>query len=342
MNTLVKFICLALVGSALLHTTSAFARLDRSIKHCIETKNVNPDKCNELCVTQMSETESKSPLKVELKYLRSECCCKYDDYWEIEEIDKFNSQLMGKLEINPHDCKKLFLSRSTKEEKKAYKTMCLYHSSRKPLTMLQLADYIEAMNYLQSIKPKSSTIKKQVNEFYMPKYTTEMQQLIEKNLDSLLDHKRNVKNPVGPPFEIEQIEKLTQLTQSLRESFKSGPVDRAFDELIISRVMISVIGAEKFYQSLNAKVPYGILRSLGGKGGVVDASQVEFEGFSCEKFIPIRDNLTNLLEASRLALISLKIKGVFDEMETHWNPMSGLIEAIKIYNNLIGARCPDA
>lgn len=70
----------------------------------------------------------------------------YDEVWPIGDEGVFKTELNHKLESKPKFCTKLIFSDATKEESKAYETMCINLSDKAPLTMLQLAEFIQSVS----------------------------------------------------------------------------------------------------------------------------------------------------------------------------------------------------
>lgn len=332
-------------------TTSGFVTPIRSVKHCIDIEELTAEECQRKCRTENLnlETNRQTKDKLESELKNGNCCCKFDDFWPIKEENdwkrwkkvRFEPAHFGdKLIVEKERCIPLLFASSRSVSVQNYKTMCKYMAKTRPLTILELYKYIKSVAYLRfNEKRNPMIVRMQVSLGNTPYFTDHSQELFEQHMNLLFDHKRDENKPTELPFEIDQIQNLQHLATHLRDEFKSKVVSRALDELVISRVMISVIDAEKTIDSMLEPDTFEALHS--NDGNSVDAAQVPMGDLrvSCKKFLQVRDALANLLNRSELALESLKTQPAFEEMSIGWRPMIKLQKSISVYDKLIQARC---
>lgn len=354
MNIATRLTILGLAIIGLANTTSGFYTKVRSIKHCTAIESPSDKNCNRLCESQLPqgwESPLNTKFTAELKPSNEgqQCCCKFDDSWPIDKEDDWYSgkndvgdlvikkQLLGEV----HQCSKVRLPLIKNDELAAYKTMCKYLEIKRPLTMLELANLIKSVSFLKSINPKRSTIREELAKNYVPNFSTEHKDLFERKLDLLLDHKRHHISPGFPPYEVDEIRKLQELTSELRQTMDIDIVHRSLDELLISRVIMSIIEADLTFNVRLRTIPYDRFLYLDDDDDDDDPNEVLYNGVSCKDFISVRDALVNLLETARSALGSLRTPSVFDEMnkQHNWVAMYNLEKSIETYTNLINEHC---
>lgn len=349
MKLLSILIISAFAAFALVHTTSGFVTPVRSIKNCVDINGAAPDTCEKVCKSQLpggwnSPLQSNFVANIEFSEEtdKKQCCCKYDALWNIPEADdwrvivsgiyeNFRTRLMGE----KHACSSLH-SFSPSSEVQAYKTMCKYKQITRPLTMLEISEYLRAGS---SLNPKSITntaIKRRLSEQHSLIFSSHIRQLFEGHLNLLLDHKRD--QPSESPFEVDQIIQLVEVANKLKGATKYFiALHRSLDELIVSRIIVSILDARKTMDELNQMFRNNSFESL-----IVNAEdplKANVVGFSCEKFVDATNVLSNLYKTTEMAFNSLSAPKGFKEMSDEWLPLQTLKNSITVYSKLIGARC---
>lgn len=336
-------------ASVSIELTSGFVTPIRSIKHCSESSRASSlQQCQSWCQTQFSyldqRRETRRKIIGQLMATSSadgniqKCCCIYDDFWQIQPQDQWITKFGERLQIKPLKSFQLPFENYSKNIK-AYNTMCKYLYYNNPLTMLELKIFIDLVIQVREAFSSNPIISRKLNHRLVPTFHANSSQVFKSLVDKLYDQKRTLDQPKGPPFEVDQIEQIQEVTEILRYTFQSNLVDRALDELIISRVMINILEAKKMYVEINASIPDETFELLTGFGRTRNPKHFMVENFNCEKFSSDRDVLKTLLNASKRALGTLRVQFAYNTMSFEWEPMKKLQKSILVYDKLIFAYC---
>lgn len=340
MNPLAKFVCAFLVASTFAQTTSGFYTPIRTVEYCNEIgDDIARSSCDSICIGKFSkvletrkETKNKLQSLIILKEGKRNCCCRFDDFWEISPENDWNTSLKKIFKV-----KWIFvhpLPLQLREDKKlAYNAMRHYLGLSRPMTMLELEKLLEAVAYLRRVGSRHYTVNLELRHKYVENIGANSYSTFGSYIGSLIDHPSESEQPAEIASYVDELNKIKQNSKELREAIKSYVVDKALDELVVSKVMTNVINANKKLELLNKTIPEKTFEKLILGQNPFDWNVTQFDNL--DDFSKTRGDLIKLQTSIEKALNSLSVADVYVTMSNQWKHMIRLNNTIKAYTNLL-------
>lgn len=320
---------------------------ERCHKYCKQTYVNSSERLQEI-----NESKLVSRIVEKRGQNHPSCCCRFDDYWPSLALSESwaPKERLLREEAGPYvpfKCNALILTfRISTRTRDSYRQLCYYMALKRPLSMLELGQFLRSATYLNLVKPKHASITQALNQKHVKFIPSNGTKLWLKAFKKpLLDKYRMLNSFEGFQFEASELRKINYMTGSLRKELKSPLVNRAFDEYVVSYALANLAAAS--LTAINLNNQYNITDEI--LSGGYDKYNVFDEQSSIEAFVrdPINcEQLNNMIRKLRLFLDDIRIamrdlfeKGLFEHTVRNFAPAKVIIKSQRIYEKLAQVNC---
>lgn len=291
-----------------------------------------------LSYLQQAEPPSQAPTR---------CCCVFNTPWpsflKAEWIGRKPGewhQIKGRVDCLP----RVMSIRLTHLTKQHYNTMCQYLSRREPLTMIEALNFAKSASYLNYMKPKHPVILRTLHR----KDVKRVDKVAVAEIDAamshdLLDSFISLEEFGGYQLATDKLKSLVQTKKSMEKALKSRMIAEAFDEYVISYVILDVIAAVAHIEKVNKEqlsIPIGLLQGNYDKyDGRNKHLYFTMKDINCKQLNATKIRLSVYLNAVESLLATLYEKLIFEHMKEKFPYLIELIHSQKIYDNLMEVNC---
>lgn len=307
-----------------------------------EKKYMNIDKSTKNANLGLAEFQIKS-----LDQGRtSKCCCRFNTIWPdyVKPIAIGRKDWSKLKTAKSIDCLPLVLKvRLSKRTANSYQVLCSHLNKDIPLTMLELMEFAKVAAYLNYIQPKHPFLIKTLRLKEVAVINQPIQEQLAEIFDtSLLNSYKPLEQYDGYKLELGQIAEFYNMMGKLQNALRSRVIAKAFDEYIMSYIMVDIAAAYKYLDELNKSlgIPDRILNGDYDKYSQ-DAMDYDFalENVNCRSLMKTETKLDRYLSKVQSTLATLYEKLIYEHMCEQYKYLQQLVYFKQIYKSIAKVNC---
>lgn len=343
------------------HHSDCLRQPMRSVQVCEQrSRFVSSFQSGQVCKTHCQETYirvghaiMRANEKMAQSYLRPlartadssralECCCRFETQWPLF----LDPKLIGsdRRKVNrKFTCMPILASFNLSERTKdSYNLVCKYLKKQEPLTMLMLSQFVEAAAYLNFMHPKHPSIRHVLNNKMVARLQEVELNELREALDSLLDAYLPLNEYDGHSLRTRRFRRFLELKKELSHALRSRIVAKAFDELIISHMLVDVAAAAQHLKDVGEnrlRLPSELFNGGYDEYDPDLGAYFTLKTVECKLLAETNKKLDTYLSVMRSLSNILDEKLVYEHMSEKSPHLKAVLNAQKVFRNTFKVNC---